>query len=70
MSRNLVNDFSMFEYHMFYVLDPFVTYLLNLPRNNNNNNTESNGSVMLEMHVPGKRALSSSAQNIVLLLSA
>jgi hypothetical protein len=26
--------FSRFEYHMFYVLYPFVTYLLALPRNN------------------------------------
>jgi hypothetical protein len=24
--------FTMFEYHMFYVLYPFVTYLLSLPR--------------------------------------
>jgi hypothetical protein len=27
-----INVFSMFEYHMFYVLYPFVTYLLTLPR--------------------------------------
>jgi hypothetical protein len=26
------NGFSRFEYHMFYVLYPFVTYLLTLPR--------------------------------------
>jgi hypothetical protein len=26
--------FSRFEYHMFYVLYPFVTYLLSLPRRN------------------------------------
>jgi hypothetical protein len=30
MSRN--KCFSGFEYHMFYVLYPFVTYLLTLPR--------------------------------------
>jgi hypothetical protein len=27
-----INVFSRFEYHMFYVLYPFVTYLLTLPR--------------------------------------
>jgi hypothetical protein len=27
------NVFSRFRYHMFYVLYPFVTYLLNVPRN-------------------------------------
>jgi hypothetical protein len=26
--RREINDFSRFEYHMFYVLNPFVTYLL------------------------------------------
>jgi hypothetical protein len=31
MSRNKCFFFSRFEYHMFYVLDPFVTYLLTLP---------------------------------------
>jgi hypothetical protein len=31
MSRNV---FSRFEYHMFYVLYPFVNYLLTLPRRN------------------------------------
>jgi hypothetical protein len=31
MSRN--NCFPVFEYHIFYVLHPFVTYLLTLPRN-------------------------------------
>jgi hypothetical protein len=28
-----INVFSRYEYHMFYVLYPFVTYLLTLPRN-------------------------------------
>jgi hypothetical protein len=27
-----INVFSRFEYHMFYVLYPFVTYVLTLPR--------------------------------------
>jgi hypothetical protein len=27
-----INVFSRFEYHMFYVLYPFVTYLMALPR--------------------------------------
>jgi hypothetical protein len=27
-----INIFSRFEYHTFYVLYPFVTYLLTLPR--------------------------------------
>jgi hypothetical protein len=27
-----INVFSRFEYHMFYVLYPFVIYLLTLPR--------------------------------------
>jgi hypothetical protein len=26
-----INVFSRFKYHMFHVLDPFVTYLLTLP---------------------------------------
>jgi hypothetical protein len=34
MSRN--NFFPSFEYHMLYVLYPFVTYLLNFPRSNGN----------------------------------
>jgi hypothetical protein len=28
--------FSRFEYHVFYVLHPFVTYLLTLPRRTHN----------------------------------
>jgi hypothetical protein len=61
-----IKDLSRCEYHVFYVLYLFVTYLLTLPRttttttttnNNNNNNTDSNGSVMLEIHVTGRRAL-------------
>jgi hypothetical protein len=28
-----INGFSGFEYHMFYVLNQFVTYLLTVPRN-------------------------------------
>jgi hypothetical protein len=35
MPRNKM--FSRFEYHMFYVLYPFVTYLLTLPRNERRN---------------------------------
>jgi hypothetical protein len=27
-----INVFSRFEYHLFYVLYPFVTFLLNVPR--------------------------------------
>jgi hypothetical protein len=30
-----INVFPRFEYHMFYVLYPFVTYLLTLPRTYN-----------------------------------
>jgi hypothetical protein len=30
-----VNVFSRFEYHVFYVLHPFVAYLLTLPRKYN-----------------------------------
>jgi hypothetical protein len=29
-----INDFMWVKYHMFYVLDPIVTYLLTLPRIN------------------------------------
>jgi hypothetical protein len=31
--RREINIFHSFEYHMFYVLYPFVSYLLTLPRN-------------------------------------
>jgi hypothetical protein len=31
--RREINIFASFEYHMFYVLCPFVTYLLTLPSN-------------------------------------
>jgi hypothetical protein len=43
MSRNKC-FFFRFEYHMFYVLYQFVTYLLTLPRNNNNNGNDADNN--------------------------
>jgi hypothetical protein len=40
-----INVFSRFESHMFYVLYPFVTYLLTFPRNFNIRSGEEHNSI-------------------------